>query len=331
MSDWPSSPLIRITAGSLRGVPLHGALAASAGLAATGSPFKYQIIQGPGAGRLIRRDDPDSGSILAWEDVVPVPADNLKRLRAEFRGVSLPERRLGALQQVTSCLAPEAASPLDRAVDLVEEALRGSLIQLDTSSEEYLAFLLEAISDFQEVEHGPATSEKGRVLSRIVRLCVEWIAEVSSEGSQLGGLDALEVLSEVRARVESDPAVGGFPAMAARAGDLAAWIDEARETEEGRRRLAGGLIEPALTIAHYALALLAKSLDGGEMDVKVGHPPNHYELDVAYCGGLPVGVVEKVVMSEPEQGRLGPYIQKALRDSFSVKLLAEDSPGSEEA
>lgn len=86
MSDWPSSPLIRITAGSLGGVPIHGALAASAGLAAIGSSFKYQIIQGPGTGGLIRRDDPDSGSILAWEDVVPVPAADLEDLRTEFRG-----------------------------------------------------------------------------------------------------------------------------------------------------------------------------------------------------------------------------------------------------
>lgn len=36
MGDWPSIPLIRIISGKLRGVPLHGALAASAGLAAAG-------------------------------------------------------------------------------------------------------------------------------------------------------------------------------------------------------------------------------------------------------------------------------------------------------
>lgn len=166
MIDWPSSPLIRVTSGSLREVPLHGALAASVGLAAHGTPFKYQIIRGPGSGNLLRRDDPDSGSILAWEDVAPVPVADLENLRAAFRGADISERgKSGAL-------------------------------------------------------------------------------------------------AEVRGRVESDPAVGGFPAMAVLAGDAAAWIYEDRETEEGRRRLANGLTEPVLTIAHYALALLAKSLGG---------------------------------------------------------------------
>ena len=67
---------------------------------------------------------------------------------------------------------------------------------------------------------------------------------------------------EAKARVESDPAVGGFPAIAALAGDAAARIDEARKSEEGRRRLAEGLAEPVLTIAHYALAQMARSLGG---------------------------------------------------------------------
>ena len=107
MSDWPSSPLIRITSGSLWGrVPLQGALAASAGLAASGTSFKYQIIQGPGVGQLIRRDVPDSGSILSWEDVVPVPADDLRRLQGEFRGAAISERCLSALLKVTSALNP---------------------------------------------------------------------------------------------------------------------------------------------------------------------------------------------------------------------------------
>lgn len=50
------------------------------------------------------------------------------------------------------------------------------------------------------------------------------------------------------------------------------------------------------------------------MDVKVGHLPDPYRLDVAYCGGLPVGAVERIVMDEPDPDRLGPYIREALRD-----------------
>nr|DAV71034.1 MAG TPA: hypothetical protein [Caudoviricetes sp.] len=67
------------------------------------------------------------------------------------------------------------------------------------------------------------------------------------------------------------------------------------------------------------------------MDVEVGHLPNHYKLGVAYCGGPPIGSVEKVVMSEPDSDRLGPYIRKALRDSFWVKLSVENPSGPEEA
>lgn len=263
MSDWPSSPLIRITAGSMGGVPLRGALAASAGLAAAGPYFKYQIIQGPGVGSLIRRDDPDSGSILAWEDVVPVPAADLENLRAEFRGAALTDRRLSSLLQVTSTLEPPAPSPLDRAVTWVDRILEGPRTLLDTTSEEYLALLLGSLATFQGAEHGPRLQE-GQVLATIVRICIQWVAEVTPPGGRFDGLGESGALAEVRARVESDPAVGGFPAMVALAGDAASWVAEARETEEGQRRLAGGLAEPVLTIAHYALSLLAKNLEGGE-------------------------------------------------------------------
>ena len=261
MSDWPSSPLIRITSGSLWGrVPLHGALASSSGLSASGTSFKYQIIQGPGTGQLIRRDGPDSGSILSWEDVVPVPADDLEHLRDEFRGANISERRLAALLKVTSTLKSLEPSPLDLAVARVTSLLDGSSTPLDTSSEGYLALLLGALFTLQGVELGPRPQES-QVLATIVRICVQWVAEVAPTGSPYRDQGEEGVLSEVRARVESDPAIGGFPAMAALAGDAATWVDEAREAEEGRR-LAEGVTEPVLTLAHYALASLAESLKG---------------------------------------------------------------------
>ena len=66
------------------------------------------------------------------------------------------------------------------------------------------------------------------------------------------------------------------------------------------------------------------------MDVKAGHLPDPYMLDVAYAGGRRLGAVERIVMDDFDPDRLGPYIRKALRDSFTVKLWAEDSPGPEE-
>ena len=56
------------------------------------------------------------------------------------------------------------------------------------------------------------------------------------------------------------------------------------------------------------------------MDVRVGHPPDLYRLDVACAGGQPVETVEKIVVDEPDPDRLGPYIRRALREGFTVKL-----------
>lgn len=59
------------------------------------------------------------------------------------------------------------------------------------------------------------------------------------------------------------------------------------------------------------------------MDVRVGHLPDPYRLDVAYADGQPIGTVEKFVMDEPDPDRLGPYIRRALREGFTVKLLED--------
>lgn len=259
MAARPDKPLIRSIRGREYGEPIHGSLAIR-----EGSEGRHLLVSGPRVNSSIDPVCARTDAIDEWEEVVPVPAADLKRLRDEFRGAVLSERRLSALLQVTSHVTPPTESPLDRAVSRVEEALRGSMTLSDTSSEEYLAHLLAALSDFQPLENGPDSLERGRGLARIVRLCVEWIAEIDSPGSPDAVIKALEVLAEVRARVESDPAIGGFPVMASLAGDAASWVDEDRETVEGRRRLAKGLLEPVLTIAHYALALLAECLEGGE-------------------------------------------------------------------
>lgn len=56
------------------------------------------------------------------------------------------------------------------------------------------------------------------------------------------------------------------------------------------------------------------------MSVTVGHLPVPYRLDVAYAGGQSIGTVEKFVMNEPDLDCLGPYIRRALREGFTVKL-----------
>lgn len=68
-----------------------------------------------------------------------------------------------------------------------------------------------------------------------------------------------------------------------------------------------------------------------EVDVRVGRLPDPYRLDVAYADGRLIGTVERFVMDEPDPDRLGPYIRRALREGFAVKLLEPDPERPEEA
>ena len=65
------------------------------------------------------------------------------------------------------------------------------------------------------------------------------------------------------------------------------------------------------------------------MEIRVGHLPDPYRLDVAYSGGQMVGTVEKIVMDEPDPDRLGPYIRKAVTETFEVELSEEYSESRE--
>lgn len=62
-----------------------------------------------------------------------------------------------------------------------------------------------------------------------------------------------------------------------------------------------------------------------KMEVRVGHLPNPYALNTAYAGGQPMGTVSKIGMDGPNPDRLGPYIRRALLDTFEVELSEEYS------
>lgn len=63
------------------------------------------------------------------------------------------------------------------------------------------------------------------------------------------------------------------------------------------------------------------------MDIRVGHLPDPYRLDVASVGEQPIWAVEKIVMNAPDPDPLGPYIRRALREELSAKLRVADSGG----
>lgn len=258
MITWPDKPLIRIIRGREYGEPLDGPLAVR-----EDQGGGYLLVSGPRAKNTVSPACTLTDSIDDWEEVTVVPTAALKRLRDEFRGSSISERRLAVLLEVTSSLKQSAPSPLDQAVARVSNLLEGPRTLLDTSPDGYLSQLLRSLSTLQEAEHEPGPAEE-EALATIARICVRWVAEIAPPWSRYGGQGESGILAEVRARVESDPAVGGFLTVIALAGSAAVWVDEAEETEGGRKRLALVLLEPVLTIAHYALALLARSLEAGE-------------------------------------------------------------------
>jgi|GEM_PF-5724732 hypothetical protein len=254
MSSWPTHEFIRVIEGYRK---YYGHIDPVYALRCRGGSYLI-LTDGPDAGYL---SEGGGDRIDRWEAVVPVPADDLKNLQDELRGDDISDRSLAALLKVTYTLKSLETTPLDLAVTKVNNLLDGPSTLLDTSSDRYLALLLAALSTLQEVEHGPRP-QVSQALATIVRICVQWVAEVAPTGSPYWDQGGEGVLLKVRARVESDPAVGGFPAMAVLAGDAATWVDEARETEEGRERLASGVIEPVFSVAHYALALLTENMRG---------------------------------------------------------------------
>jgi hypothetical protein len=256
MSSWPTSEFIRVIKGNRK---YYGPIDPVYAFRCQGGSYLL-LTDGPDEGHL---SEERGDRIDSWEDAVPVPTTSLTKLRDAFRGVAagssgMEVGRLSSVLEVISHLPADKPSPLDRAVSRVKVLLRTPVLAPDAPSEKYLARLLGALATLQ----GAAPDLRPQVLVTVVQICVEWIAEVTPPEGLFS--DPAEALSEVQARVESDPAVGGFPAMVALSGDSATWVDEAQNTEEGLRRLATGLVDPVLTLAHYALALLAECLEGDE-------------------------------------------------------------------
>jgi len=257
MLTWPDKPLIRIIRGREYEEPIDGSLAVR-----EDPGGEYFLVSGPRAKNTVDPVCTRTDSIDDWEEVTVVPAASLKRLRDEFRGASISERRLAALREVTSFLKQPAPSPLDQAVARVSNLLEGPRTLLDTPPERYLSQLSRSLSTLQEREHEPGPPEE-EALATITSICVRWVAEIAPPRSRYGEQGESGVLAEVRARVESDPTVGGFLTMTALVGEAAARIDEARESEEGQRRLAEGLAGTVLSLARCSLARMVQIPEGG--------------------------------------------------------------------
>lgn len=92
MITWPGKPIIRIIRGREYGKPIDGSLAVL-----EDSGGGYLLVSGTRAKNTVNPACTWTDSIDDWEEVTAVPSASLKRLRDEFKGASISERRLAAL------------------------------------------------------------------------------------------------------------------------------------------------------------------------------------------------------------------------------------------
>lgn len=114
MSDWPTSPIIRVIKGAEDGDEISDTLAIRK------SNGDYLLIDGPRTCRRIVHDV-DCDSIDEWEEITFIPTGALKRLRDAYRGIDVIESLESPLLEVLSYLTANKLSPFTRAVKAAEE------------------------------------------------------------------------------------------------------------------------------------------------------------------------------------------------------------------
>lgn len=230
-NNWPTAPLIRVIRGRDLGELKENMIAAR--IDDSGNYI---------GARCVFAREVDRDSIDEWEEVTAVPTAALEELKEVWKGFGMydadgSQRVTDAITSILSHLPADKPSALDRAVTEVKGA-KGTVLHLaDFGPEGRLALLLGDLATLQAADHKTPT------LAMIARTCIEWVNLTVPEG---------DALSEVKARVESDPDWGGFAVMASLAGDLAAGIDDG---------LRGDPEKYLLTIAQYALAWAAQIIE----------------------------------------------------------------------
>ena len=203
MTNWPDKPLIRIIRGREYDEPVRGALATRL------AEDEYLLATGPRAENSILRKA-SSDQIDDWEEVTAVPTAALKELEKAWRGDGeyTPKglKTLGdAMDPILSCLPADKPSALDPAVTRVKDIKSGRMIDANSTQEERLSLLLDALATVQ------SAARKTAPLTMIARICADW---ANLENPRR---DSLEAARE-RTRVLSDP--GSFIVLSALVGDV---------------------------------------------------------------------------------------------------------------
>lgn len=227
-NDWPVGPIIRVRrATAFGGRHIRDAYA----IRDAGGDYLVD-------GATLLRDAGDR--IDDWEEVTPVPTAALKRLQDAFRGIDVIESLEPPLLEVLSHLPASKPSALDRAVTRVKDIKGARMIDADSTQEERLSLLLDALASVQSATHKTAP------LAMVTRICADW-ANLENPHS--------DALSEIKSRAEGNPVRADFIVLSFFIGDIATSLDDGMS--DGPR---GDLIE----MGWYALAWAAQTIEEEE-------------------------------------------------------------------
>lgn len=200
MTSWPDKPLIRIIRGTEYEEPIDGSLAVR-----EDPGGEYFLVSGPRAKNTVDPTCTLTDSINEWEEVTALPTAALKRLQDAFRGIYVIESLEPPLLEVLSYLPANKPGPLDQAVTRVKDIAGGRMIDAESTQEEHLSLLLDALTSVQ------SASRKTAPLTMVARICIDW-ADLENPHR-----DSLKAARE-RTKVLSD--TGSFIVLSALVGDV---------------------------------------------------------------------------------------------------------------
>lgn len=203
MTNWPDKPLIRVVRGREYDEPVRDVLATRS------RDDEYLLATGPRAGNSLSREA-SSDDIDDWEEVTAVPTSALRDLLEAWRGTGGENLKWlrnveDAMDPVLSCLPADEPGTLDRAVTRVKDIDGVRMIDADSTQEERLSLLLDALASVQ------SAARKAAPLAMVARICADW---ANLENPRR---DSLEAARE-RTKVLSDP--GSFIVLSALVGDV---------------------------------------------------------------------------------------------------------------
>ena len=203
MSTWPDKPLIRIIRGKVDGSEIANEIAfRRASGAYTMISREYACVSAT--------EGSHEDSIDEWEEVTLIPTSALEALGETWKGFGMytpgdSQRITDAIATVLDCLPADKPSALDRAVTRVKDIKGDRMIDADSTQEERLSLLLDALASVQ------GATRKTAPLTMVTRICVDW---ANLENPRRDSLKA----ALGRTKVLSDP--GSFIVLSALVGDV---------------------------------------------------------------------------------------------------------------